>query len=246
MYIISKLFTYLFLPPAIFIWSLIIAGFVSKKFKIVFISLGVIFYLLSIKPITNILLKPLENIHITKNQANTIVVLSGGSNPNDILKTYPDAFKRLTYAIMLAKQTNLPLIFTGGGIKQPNEAQNAKNDINLFEKIFNFKIKTYYETKAINTIENAKFTMNLIKQYHLSKKIYLVTSAYHMKRSIMIFKHFGFIVIPKPVGYLYEDNYNFYDYLPNIMNFTNSYKAIHEYFGILSLILRGYNLGNIF
>ena len=243
MYIISKLFTYIFLPPAIFIWSLIIAGILSKKFKHIFISLGIIFYLLSIKPISNLLLKPLENIPSSNKKADIVVVLSGGSNPNDILKTYPDAFKRLTYGIILAKQNNLPLIFTGGGIQKPTEASNAKKDIELFEKTFNFKLKTYYENKALDTVENAKFTKELIKKENLSNKIYLVTSAYHMKRSLIIFKHFGFNIVAKPIGFKVDTkDYTFYDFLPYMGYLENSYKAIHEYFGILSLYLRGYDI----
>ena len=243
MCIISKLFTYTFLPPSIFIWSLIIAGFLSKRFKFFFISLGIIFYLLSIKPISNLLLSPLENINISNKKANIVVVLSGGSNPNDILKNSSDAFKRLTYGIILAKQNDIPMIFTGSGIKKPSEAENAKKDIELFEKIFDFKLKTYYENKALNTVQNAKYTKELIKKENLSNKIYLVTSAYHIKRSIIIFKHFGFEVVAKPVGFLVENNdYNFYDFLPQMGYLMNSYKAIHEYFGILSLLLRGYSL----
>jgi len=243
MYIISKLFTYIFLPPAIFIWSLIISGLLSKKFKYAFISLGMIFYFLSIKPTSNLLLSPLENIPSSDKKAKVVIVLSGGSTPNDILKTSPEAFKRLTYGIILAKQNDIPMIFTGGGIKKPTEADNAKKDIELFEKTFNFKLKTYYENKALNTIENAKYTKKLIKKEHLSNKIYLVTSAYHMKRSIIIFKHFGFEVIAKPVGFITNNrNYNFYDFLPHMSYLMNSYKAIHEYFGILSLLLRGYSL----
>ena len=242
MYIISKLFTYLFLPPSIFIWGLIIAAIVAKRFKFVFITLGIIFYLLSIKPISNLLLSPLEDIPTSKHKADIVVVLSGGSNPNDILKSAPDAFKRLTYGIILAKQKNIPLIFTGGGDK-PSEADNAKKDIELFEKTFNFRLKTYYEDKALDTVENAKYTKELIKKEHLSNKIYLVTSAYHMKRSIIIFKHFGFEVIAKPVGFIINNkNYNFYDFLPHMSYLMDSYKAIHEYFGILSLLLRGYSL----
>lgn len=241
MYILSKLFTYIFLPPSIFIWILLLAGFMVKKFKWLFFISAILFYLISIRPIANLLLSPLENIKTTNQKANLIVVLSGGSNPNDILKSSPDAFKRLSYGIILAKQNNLPLLFTGGGLKKPTEADNAKKDIELFEKTFNFKLKTYYENKALDTVGNAKYTLKLIKQKHLSKKIYLVTSAYHMKRSLMIFKHFGFIAIPKPVGFLVnKKDYNFYDFLPNMESLNDSYKAIHEYFGILSLYLRGY------
>ena len=239
-YILSKLFTYLFLPPGIFIVILLLAGFLAKKFKILFFISAISLYLISIKPVTNLLLTPLENIKTSNEKANLVVVLSGGSNNNDILKSSPDAFKRLVYGIILAKQNNLPLLFTGGGIKKPTEADNAKKDIELFEETFNFKLKTYYENKARDTVENAKFTLKIINKNHFSKKIYLVTSAYHMKRSIIIFKHFGFNVIPKPVGFFIDKNYNFYDYLPNMGNLEKSYKAIHEYFGILSLYVRGY------
>jgi uncharacterized SAM-binding protein YcdF (DUF218 family) len=240
MYLLSKLFTYIFLPPSIFIWLLFLSSFLVKKFKSLFFSGAVLFYLLSIKPISNLLLTPLENIEIPNKKGELVVVLSGGSNQNDILKSALDAFKRVTYGIILAKQENIPLLFTGGGIINPTEAEMAKHDINLFEKSFNFKLKTYYENRAIDTVENGKFTLKLIQKENLSKNIYLVTSAYHMKRSIIIFKYFGFNVIPKPVGFFVEKRgYNFYDFLPNMGNLNKSYKAIHEYFGILSLWIRG-------
>jgi len=240
MYLLSKLFTYLCLPPGIFIILLLLATIYAKKFKWLFFIGAITLYLISIKPISNLLLEPLENIPTSKQKANLVVVLSGGSNSNDILKSYPDAFKRLTYGIVLAKQNNLPLLFSGRGIRKPTEAENAKKDIELFEKTFNFKLKTYYENKSIDTIENVKYSLKLIQKNHLSKKIYLVTSAYHMKRSIIIFKHFGFDVIPKPVGFFKQPVQTWYDYLPNMENLEHSYKAIHEYFGILSLYLRGY------
>jgi len=228
MYIISKLFTYLFLPPSIFIWLLLISSFLVKKYRYLFLSGAIIFYLLSIRPISELLLTPLEKINISNKKADLVVVLSGDD-------------ERLPYGIIVAKQNNIPLLFTGGGIKKPTEADFAKIILNEYEKTFNFKLKTYFEDKATNTVENGKFTLKLIKKDKLSKNIYLVTSAYHIKRSEMIFKHFGFNVIPKPTGFLIKPtNYTFYDYLPNMGSFSNSYIAIHEYFGILSLLLRGY------
>ena len=247
MYLISKLFTYIFLPPSIFIWLLVLGGFLAKKFKPLFFGGAILFYLLSIKPITNLLLTPLETIDIVHKKGELVVVLSGGSNPDDILKSAPDAFKRVTYGIVLAKTNNIPLLFTGGGIIKPTEDEMAKKDIELFQNSFNFKLKTYYENKALDTVENGKFSLKLINKENLSKNIYLVTSAYHMKRSIIIFKHFGFNVIPKPVGFFVEKRvYNFYDLLPQMGNLYKSYKAIHEYFGILSLWVRGYSIRGIY
>jgi len=238
-YIISKLFTYLFLPPGIFILILILAGFFAKKFKWLFFTSALILYLLSNKLISNLLIYPLEHITYKDNiQPKAVVVLGGGVNPNDVLKAYPDAFKREIYGLLLAKKYNLPFIFTGGGIKV-NEAKNIKKDINLITSICNCKIKTFYENKSLDTYENAKFTAKLFKKLHLKKEIFLVTSAYHMKRSIALFKHFGFKLIPKPVGFFYNPNYTIWDIFPHEEYFHKSYKAIHEYFGLLSLIIRG-------
>jgi len=54
-----------------------------------------------------------------------------------------------------------------------------------------------------------------------------------------LFEHFGFEVVPKPVDFLYDENYSFTDFLPSAHNFYKSYIALHEYFGLLSLKLRG-------
>ena len=238
-YIISKLFTYLFLPPGIFILILILAGIFAKKFKWLFFISALSLYLLSNKFIANMLLYPLENIRYKDNiTPKAVVVLGGGTNPFDKLKASPDAFKREVYGIILAKKYNLPFIFTGGGIKT-NEAENIKKDIDLITKTCGCTIKTYFEKKSLDTYENAKYTAKLFKKLHLKKEIFLVTSAYHMKRSIALFKYFGFKIIPKPVGFFYNPYYTFWDLFPKEGNFHKSYKAIHEYFGLLSLKLRG-------
>ena len=233
MYLLSKLFTYLFLPPGIFIIALFVASWYARKFKWLFFSLAVIFYLLSIKPIANLLLTPLESISFSNTKADAVVVLAGGSNYSGVIKAYPDAFKREFYAFYLAQNKNLPLIFTGGGKGKQSEADSAKSDFKLLQKLSNSKLSIYYENKSLNTKQNAKFTAQLFKKLKLSKNIYLVTSAYHMKRAIIYFKSVGFKVIPKAVNFKVEKAYNFYDYLPNINNFKNSYLAIHEYIGIL-------------
>jgi len=233
MYILSKLFTYLFLPPGIFIVALFIASFYVRRFKWLFLSFSVVFYLLSIKPVANFLLTPLESIDNNNTKADAVVVLAGGSNYSGVIKAYPGAFKRKFYSFYLAKEKNLPLIFSGGGKRKHSEADNAKSDFKLLQKLSNSKLPIYYEDKSLNTKQNAIFTASLFSKLKLPKIIYLVTSAYHMKRAIIYFKKAGFSVTPKAVDFKVEKEYNFYDYLPNMSNFKNSYLAIHEYIGII-------------
>jgi len=237
MFVISKLFTYIFLPPGIFIWILILAGFFSKKIKWLFFISAFFLYLISITPVTNLLLSPLEKFKHKDNITPTaVVVLGGGVVKNDVIHAAPDAFKRLMYAMIVAKKNNLPLIFSGGGII--NESTLIQKDIKLFSSNCNCKLKTYFENKSLNTYQNAKFTSALFEKLNLKKEIFLVTSAYHMKRAYLLFKQEGFKIITKPVDFKRKTVINFLDFLPNMHNFYNSYKAIHEYFGILSIKIR--------
>jgi len=239
MYVLSKLFTALFLPPGIFVIILFLAGFFAKKAKYIFFSAAVLLWALSSKFVANMLLYPLEHNYIQENTTpSAVVVLGGGTNSKDILKASPDAFKREVYGILTAKQENLPLIFSGGGSYKTKEAQNVKKDINLITKTCNCNIRTYYENKSLNTYQNAEYTAKLFEKLNLPKRIYLVTSAYHMKRAAAAFKKFGFEIVPKPVGFLSSDEYTFWDFLPGMNSLANSYKALHEYFGLLSFYLK--------
>ena len=56
------------------------------------------------------------------------------------------------------------------------------------------------EDKSRNTDENARFTAALVRP-EASQRWLLVTSAYHMTRSMGLFEKAGFNVIPYPVAY---------------------------------------------
>lgn len=199
-----------------------------------FLFFGAVMYLLSITPVKDFLLYPLERIKTDNSTANAVVVLGGGVKKKGVIKAYPETLERLVYGLLLAKKFHLPLIYSGGGIKF-NGAFYVKKDINFLCHVFGCKFKIYFEGKSLNTYQNALYTSKLFEKFHLIKNIYLVTSGYHMKRAAILFRYFGFIVHPHPVGFLYEGHYNFWDFFPKMENFYESFKAIHEYFGLLSL-----------
>ncbi len=239
-YIVSKLFKSLFLSPGIFIFVLFLSAFYAKKFKMLFFFVALFLLLLSSKFFSNILIYPLEhNYECDDITPKAVVVLGGGVYKYDVLKASPDAFKREIYGMLLAKKENIPFIFTGGGAKG-EESEGAKQDIDYIKKIFNLKLKKeYYENKSLNTYENAKYTARLFEKLNIPKEIYLVTTAYHMKRAIKAFKHFGFKIIPKPVGFNNLENNNYFNLFPNFGSLLRSYKALHEYFGLLAFKLMG-------
>ena len=233
-YVVSKLFTYIFLPPGVFVLILFLAFLFSKRFKILFLLSAVSLYLLSITPVKDFLVKPLENLRADNSTARAVVVLGGGTNARGVIRLNSESFERLVFGLILAKRYGVPLIFSGGGYKF-NESESARHDLYKLCSQFCCSVKVYFDNRSLNTYQNAEFTEELFRRFNLSKDIFLVTSAYHMKRAVILFKHFGFSVHPRPIGFLYEGKYNFFDYLPKIKNLYESYKAIHEYFGILSL-----------
>jgi len=247
-YIVSKLFTYLVLPPGIFILLLLLASFYAKKFKFIFLLGAFGFYALSNSFVADILLTPLEtpyNVTLDKTlKADAVIVLAGGSVAGSTnLPLANDAYKRSVWGLMIAKQTNLPLYFSGAGLyKKYTEADAFNDSVNEIKTNLQVEdISLHVENKSLDTYQNAKFSKELFKEQGIENPtIFLVTSAYHMKRSVKLYKNFGFNVIPAATGFRISNKpKNNWDYLPNMGAFQKSYVALHEYAGLLSLILRG-------
>ncbi len=72
------------------------------------------------------------------------------------------------------------------------------------------------ETHSRNTIENAAFTKLILRNKHLQPPYLLVTSAFHMRRSLLIFKKEGIQVIAYPCNYLVRDgSVSLSDFVPD-------------------------------
>jgi uncharacterized SAM-binding protein YcdF (DUF218 family) len=255
-YILSKLFAYLVLPPGIFIVLFVLASFYVKRFRIFFLANAVIFYLLSTTYVSDWLLAPLEspfNKPLEKQPVDAIIVLGGGNTlgvANLPLST--DAYKRVMWGLMVAKSNNLPLLFSGGGTSKEYLESDAFLDtlkeLKLYleiptptSKSLNTKeFSLHVEDKSIDTYENAKLSKLAFEKVGLNEPtIYLVTSAYHMRRSIRLYEYFGFKVIPAATNFkISTKTKDEWDYLPNSHALYNSYVALHEYAGLLSLKFR--------
>lgn len=105
-----------YIYPRLFIFSIF-----GKSFRrlALFCALGL--YALSNHFVANALLSPSEMpynhpLHV-KTDIDAVVVLGGGSMQGVAnLPLQVDAYKRMAWGMMLAKNHNLPLLFTGGGL----------------------------------------------------------------------------------------------------------------------------------
>jgi uncharacterized SAM-binding protein YcdF (DUF218 family) len=115
--------------------------------------------------------------------------------------------ERLTSAVALSRRfPQARLVFTGGSsavIEQIGpEAVDARR---LWLDLGVAPERITIEDKSRNTDENARFTWNVL-QPKPGQRFLLVTSAYHMARSVGLFRKAGFDVIPYPVDYRTRGN----------------------------------------
>jgi uncharacterized SAM-binding protein YcdF (DUF218 family) len=95
--------------------------------------------------------------------------------------------------------------------------------------------KIFIDDKSINTVENGKFTKQILEENHWRKPV-LVTSAFHMERSVRIFMKNNIQVQPYPTDYQVSRKVSIY-----LNQFTPSSGDLillvtKEYLGILSLM----------
>ena len=227
----SKILAPLINPTNFLFLALIILFIIyyKNKKKIIFKILTItIFFLsiISILPIGNIGLKYLEKDFINKESyqnIDNIVVLSGSDN-------------RLLASVKLGnKYKNTEIYYIGGN------AYLIKNDINdeinnakkIYEE-FNFDMtRVNFIGQSRNTIENFK---EIEKLNLIDSKTVLITSAYHMKRSIIIAKEFDLKLIPyvvDPKTNLQSSLINIYQDFNIIKNLANFNLFFREIIGII-------------
>ena len=258
-YLASKIFAYLVLSPLIFVIFFLAASFYAKKFRIVFIAISLSFYALSIPYVSNSLLLPLEKpynkVLAQNNSVNAVVVLSGGSVEGSAnIPIASDAYKRAMWGLMIAKSQNLPLLFSGAGLEIYSEAdafldsmKEIKNNLHVDMPISSAltigSFSLHVENRSLNTYQNAQFSKEAFENIGIDRPtVYLVTSAFHMKRSITLFEHFGFEVIPAATSFRLDnkaEEVGLLSFLPKFSSLNNSYIALHEYTGLISLALQG-------
>lgn len=254
MFVLKKIITSFIIPPGIFILILFVLGFWfiyrKKKFPgICFFSISVLMWVFSTTPVSDLLLRPLEYKYplpdlatpqVAKGQEDVLVVLSAGIKEgvfdfsgNSTLTE--EGLERTVTAFRLQKKLNIPVIVTGGIVfSTQSEASIAKRfliDLGVPEN------KIILEEKSRDTMESAL----LVKKICDAKKfrtVILVTNAYHMPRSMMMFKKAGMVPIPYPCGFKTSKTpvYYFRDYLPWSGSFGNTARALKEYLGILFFI----------
>lgn len=230
------------LPPGIFVLIILVALLLfalrRRVGAFIFGLVGCVgLYLFSITPVANLLILPLENDYPPYHQADQakyVVVLGGGLVPVSPVKhgkpsPSPEFLTRLVYGAKIAALTGLPLIVSGGIVpSRPASESEAVVGKQTLEQLGIKERNVLVEEKSRNTWENA---VRVEQSFH-PKRVILVTSAFHMPRSVLAFERNGISVVPAPTDYLSDRvAYTYFDYFPNADALRISAIAIKEYFG---------------
>jgi uncharacterized SAM-binding protein YcdF (DUF218 family) len=136
--------------------------------------------------------------------------------------------ERLRTAAELARRTGLPILVTGG-VTQPDTATVAAVMAASLRDDFRLPAR-WVEDKSRNTWENARFSAAILRNEGITS-VYVVTSAWHMRRALLAFQGTTLTVTPFPtppgepvMGYLN-------DFLPHAAAWQTGYYALHEWIG---------------
>lgn len=252
-FILSKVFWLAMAPSSVLVGALIVGCVLARLgyrpgWRLVAAAttaLGIC----GLLPLGTLMLRPLEDRFSVPDldglQPSGIIVLGGAIDqvvgPARGQLTVPNAATRLIQGATLARRfPQARLLYTGGSnalIEQvTGEAEEAKR---LWVELGIDPARIITEDRSRNTFENAQFSRDLLHPGQGDRWL-LVTSAYHMPRSVGLFRAAGVPVIPFPVDYQTTGNWR--DFQPNrtiSAGLATFDFAAREWIGLLAYRLSG-------
>ena len=166
-----------------------------------------------------------------------IVILSAEAlREGDVLAPGPLTLERLRAGAVLHRRTGLPILVTGGGADDlPGTL--AGTMAGSLEADFGLHVR-WTEAASMDTRENAALSAPLLLRDGV-RSAYLVTHAWHMRRSVQAFAGTGVAVTAAPVRLDPWPDGRGSDFVPRPRSWLDSYWALHEWVGIAAASLQG-------
>jgi uncharacterized SAM-binding protein YcdF (DUF218 family) len=214
-YTLSKLLWF-FATPSNVILALVVAGALllrrrGSRLGKRLVGLGaVLFVVFGLSPASNWLLLPLEQRFPAWRDDGkpvaAVVVLGGAIDPGVSAArrqlALNDSAERMVAMGDLARLfPSVPVVFSGGaGSPVDGEVTEAEVVEAHLAEFGLAQDRVRFERRSRNTVENARFTKALL-DLKPGDRVLLVTSAFHMPRSMGLFRREGYDVVPYPVDF---------------------------------------------
>lgn len=235
------------LPPGLFILLIIGAslhlwrrgGKAGRKAARWLFILDAAFYILCCPLAADFMMSTLERQYEFSGEltGDSVIMLGGGAvgDAKDIDgmgNLGGHASGRLLTAARIERTLGVPIILSGGQVfaDSGEEAHIAKR---ILLGLGVAEDKIIVEDRSINTKQNALYSAEILKEHNLKKPI-LVTSAFHMARSVLNFEKAGVAVNPVPTDYIAAKNRAFYfnRLAPSAGSFSDSVMVLRELLAI--------------
>jgi len=209
---------------------------------------AVLLAVIAFSPVGNLLIYSLEQRFPPWNPAHGApdgIIILGGSIDPDISLAHQtpvvrQAADRVIAAAELArKYPDARIVFTGGNANLvANDAKEGDYAGELLERLGVARSRLTIERESRNTVENAEFSKKLVNPKP-GERWLLVTSAYHMPRSIGLFRKAGFAVEPYPVDWRVGKLDELFIINMAMDGLSRTDVAIREWLGLVAYRLNG-------
>lgn len=245
-YFVKFLYSTFLFPPGSFLIAMLVLVFYLYRRQCglakVVSAFTLVFYLSTISLVSDQLVGFLERKYQPPSHVSgdVIIMLGGGATldtPNVDGRGHLSGFaaNRLLTCAQLYHELNLPILVSGGKVL---ETTGSEADI---AKVILMGLgvpvdKIIVENQSLNTTENAKYTKELVDKHGFTQPI-LVTSAFHMQRSVLQFNKINLSVIPYPTDYQSNLEFKFqpHQLWPSANALLDVSLALKEYVGILAV-----------
>jgi uncharacterized SAM-binding protein YcdF (DUF218 family) len=243
--IVSNLFIWLWLVALLFVWW---ATRANRKARRRGVLLLLVFWFIGTRPAADAFLWRLESRYkvpdiaaLQKQGVNQVVVLTGGGYPNQgemLSSTFPHgSMYRFIGGVELASRLgeDCLIIFSGSAGRQRGDMTVALTMQEL-TRLMSPGRQVLAEARSESTAEHPANVRSLLKTGPFA----LVTSAYHMPRSVRTFRKAGLDPIPFPVDFLATNGYGWLDVFPSFEDFWKMNLALREYQALILYTVRGW------
>ena len=240
--------------PLTFCLTLIVAGAIINRLlprlSGVLIWLGaIILWACSIDPVASFLIAPLEMPYqdtVAPKKVSAIIILGGASDlslsTSKRVELGPSG-DRFLVSLQLAKQyPDAAIVYTGGtGALIPQKVKEGSILRDIATQMGVERSRILIDDASRNTWENATETRKLLPDTP-DNEMLLVTSAFHMTRSLACFRKVKMNPVPYAVDFRgHHGPFNPLFWIPQVENLATSSQAIREYIGLITYRISGYN-----
>jgi uncharacterized SAM-binding protein YcdF (DUF218 family) len=227
MFILKKCLISFLVPPGAFILTLLAVAFWARRRRqngqaVALVLIALVLWVVSIPMVGRTMTAGLERgLGIPEHPRGDVIILLGGGTNDKV----PDlsgrgtpsenSLPRVVTAARLQKRLGLPVIISGGGVFEGRTAEAVISRRFLID-LGVPPDKILIEGQSSDTVENARLTCRIMEKQGFRKPL-LVTSAYHMRRSIEAFRRFGIEVTPVPAHFMSSGDTPlvWFDWLPD-------------------------------